>query len=473
MSRTVFISHSSHDRAIGDQICRFLEGKGVPCWIAPRDVMPGKNYGTAIVEAIDECKVFLLVLSGSSNKSQQVVREVERAASSESIIIPFRIEDVQPSRDLEFYVSAAHWLDASTKPLEKHLRELLKAIEDWQKTGAAPEERTLSATRRSAVVAAKPSAAPPFEWKLPALVIAIVIAAAAGAVALYSFHHRAATAPSIAAYTPAPSPDLSSAPSASVASAAETPEITPMPTIAAAETTTPTRLRPGEPLRMRSPSESPEVSSSPQSPARLRPGQPLTSPNPPSEQSSVSKPFPTVAPPVTPAPAAGTVPLIREVIASSEWRDEKRTHRPGYAFDGNPATAWVPERGADGPSITAHFKTPTTIRTVSILCGNPQEPSGTTNRVKQVRVTLSDGANQVFSLADENGMHGFRIDHAAPVEWIRLEIVDVYRGAKAKITPIAEIAFNRDVGPEPAPASSERPKSGSRRRHSPPPKPGY
>jgi TIR domain len=78
MKRTVFISHSSKDKAIGDEVCRFLEAKGVSCWIAPRDVTPGKNYGAAIVEAINECAVFVLILSDDSNKSGQVVREVER-----------------------------------------------------------------------------------------------------------------------------------------------------------------------------------------------------------------------------------------------------------------------------------------------------------------------------------------------------------------------------------------------------------
>lgn len=113
-------------------ICRFLEVHGISCWIAPRDVMPGKNYGAAIVEGIDECDVFVLVLSSESNKSGQVVREVERAASTNSVIIPFRIEPVQPSRNLEFYVSSSHWLDATEKPLEKHLNALVDAIKKWQ-----------------------------------------------------------------------------------------------------------------------------------------------------------------------------------------------------------------------------------------------------------------------------------------------------------------------------------------------------
>ena len=142
MKRTVFISHSSKDKAIGDEVCRFLEANGISCWIAPRDVTPGKNYGAAIVEAIDECAVFVLVLTSESNKSGQVVREVERAANANAVIIPLRAEAVQPSRDLEFYVSSSHWLDATEKPLAKHLGKLLDAIKNWKTDDEPAPERT-------------------------------------------------------------------------------------------------------------------------------------------------------------------------------------------------------------------------------------------------------------------------------------------------------------------------------------------
>jgi hypothetical protein len=131
MKTKVFISHSSKDREVAAEICQFLEARGVSCWIAPRNVTPGKNYGAAIVDAIDECGVFVLILSGESNQSGQVVREVERAAAANAVLIPFRIENIQPSRDLEFYVSSSHWLDAVGPSREKHLNDLLSAITSW------------------------------------------------------------------------------------------------------------------------------------------------------------------------------------------------------------------------------------------------------------------------------------------------------------------------------------------------------
>jgi hypothetical protein len=91
-------------------------------------VLPGLPYGEAIVEAIESSRVMVLVFSSNSNKSPQVMREVERAVSKGIPIIPLRIEQVPPSKSLEYFISAPHWLDALTPPLEKHLQSLAQTV---------------------------------------------------------------------------------------------------------------------------------------------------------------------------------------------------------------------------------------------------------------------------------------------------------------------------------------------------------
>jgi hypothetical protein len=129
MSFDVFISHSSKDSAIAHGACAALENAGHSCWISPRNIMPGQDYGEAIVEGIRNCRVFLLIFSGSSVDSPQVRRETERAVNAGLALLPFRIEDVQPSRSLEYFISSAHWLDALTKPMEPHYDYLVAAVD--------------------------------------------------------------------------------------------------------------------------------------------------------------------------------------------------------------------------------------------------------------------------------------------------------------------------------------------------------
>ncbi len=114
MQHDVFISYSSYDKTIADAICSKLENSHIRCWIAPRDILPGKEYGEAIIEAIIDCRILLLVFSVHANESPQVRREIERAVSKGKVIIPFRIEDILPTKSMEYALSNTHWLDAMT-----------------------------------------------------------------------------------------------------------------------------------------------------------------------------------------------------------------------------------------------------------------------------------------------------------------------------------------------------------------------
>ena len=58
----VFISYASQDATAANAVVVALEGRGVKCWIAPRDVVPGSLYADEIVRAINEARVVVLVL---------------------------------------------------------------------------------------------------------------------------------------------------------------------------------------------------------------------------------------------------------------------------------------------------------------------------------------------------------------------------------------------------------------------------
>ena len=110
MSHDVLISYSSQDKPIADAVCAAIEAKGIRCWVAPRDVVPGTDYAEAIVRGISDCRAMVLIFSASANESPHVRREVERAVSKAKILLPFRVEDVLPSASLEYCLSNTHWL---------------------------------------------------------------------------------------------------------------------------------------------------------------------------------------------------------------------------------------------------------------------------------------------------------------------------------------------------------------------------
>jgi hypothetical protein len=131
---SAFISYASHDKDIANDLADRVEARGLKCWIAPRDIQPGEDYARGIMRGISHCQCFVLLLSSASNLSLHVRREVERAASLSKPIYPVRIEDVQPSPQLGYFISMLHWLDAWPRLMSEHVERLIDAVqsdEEW------------------------------------------------------------------------------------------------------------------------------------------------------------------------------------------------------------------------------------------------------------------------------------------------------------------------------------------------------
>ena len=128
MSHDVFVSYSTKDKAVADAIVASLEKRKIRCWYAPRDVKPGADWGTEIAFAISESSVFLIIFSGNANRSQRVLDELNLAISKEVPILPFRIENLNPSGAMQLHLATRHWLDAFVPSWEKHINRLILAV---------------------------------------------------------------------------------------------------------------------------------------------------------------------------------------------------------------------------------------------------------------------------------------------------------------------------------------------------------
>jgi len=226
MGYDAFISYAHADKASAEAVCARLETAKIRCWIAPRDILPGADWAGAIIGALGTCKVMILIFSSHSNDSPQVSREVKRAFEKGVTVIPFRIEDVNPSESLEYYMGSVHWLDALTKPMEQHIDRLVPLIEAVLGLGDA---KTIKGGERPA---APPRTAPPRRALPKAAWIAgaIVLLAAVTAAIVWHLGQQPTIpapqpAPVVVAGTPAPAP-------------VQTPTATPVPTPVIASTAT-------------------------------------------------------------------------------------------------------------------------------------------------------------------------------------------------------------------------------------------
>jgi TolB-like protein len=124
----VFISYASQDAAVANALVEALELCRLRCWIAPRDVIAGSLYAEAIVRAINEAKVFVLVLSVHAGASPHVGKEIERATAKRRPIIALCADSEPLSPAFEYYLSESQWINLGSGLTEATAATLVDAV---------------------------------------------------------------------------------------------------------------------------------------------------------------------------------------------------------------------------------------------------------------------------------------------------------------------------------------------------------
>ena len=123
----VFISYSNFDKYIADAACHFIEARKLRCFIAPRDITT-PDWAGCITNAIAHSKAFVVIVSEHSIDSPEVSKEITLATRVSNYIFPFLIEDTQMNERMAYHLSAYHWIDAITPPIEQRLNELADRV---------------------------------------------------------------------------------------------------------------------------------------------------------------------------------------------------------------------------------------------------------------------------------------------------------------------------------------------------------
>jgi len=124
----VFISCASQDAVVAKAVVGALEGAGLRCWIAPRDVVPGALYADEIVRAINEAQVVVLILSEQAVASPHVGKEIERASSKRRRIVALRTDSVSLPRAFEYFLSESQWIDVGSAGIDAAAAKLVEAV---------------------------------------------------------------------------------------------------------------------------------------------------------------------------------------------------------------------------------------------------------------------------------------------------------------------------------------------------------
>ncbi len=116
MKYDVFISYSSVDQKVAEGVCGYLESQGIRCFVAYRDIPRGVVWAAAIVDALDDSQMMVVIFSESFNNSDQVDREIELASENKMPILTFRISNNSFSGAKKYYLKNLNWIDAFPDP---------------------------------------------------------------------------------------------------------------------------------------------------------------------------------------------------------------------------------------------------------------------------------------------------------------------------------------------------------------------
>jgi len=131
--KEVFISyHMNSSTDIVEKISAALDGVGISSWYAKKDIEGA--YASAVIEAIESCRVFLLILNEHSSSSAHCLNEInavfERLNKKEDVVIlPFKIDKCELSRDAYYYLGRIRMFDGSLPPEMERVAELVERIE--------------------------------------------------------------------------------------------------------------------------------------------------------------------------------------------------------------------------------------------------------------------------------------------------------------------------------------------------------
>lgn len=130
----IFLSHSSKNAKEAEAVCKVLEQAGHKCFLAPRDIPSGREYAEEIVNGIDSSSAVVLLLSEAANSSPHVLREIERAVSKKLSIIVYKLEDVELSKSMEYFLMTHQWVNEKS---DKGYKEILSCINGLEDKNAA------------------------------------------------------------------------------------------------------------------------------------------------------------------------------------------------------------------------------------------------------------------------------------------------------------------------------------------------
>jgi hypothetical protein len=143
-----FISYARVDSKIVDTLILRLKKAGYRVWVDRAGIAGGDHWRQEIVDAIENCTVFILALSPHSVRSENVRKEVDLADSANRLILPIELQPITdlPAK-LKYQLAGIQRINLSGN-FELGFRQLVDAMETGSTPASAPWKTSAQAIGR-------------------------------------------------------------------------------------------------------------------------------------------------------------------------------------------------------------------------------------------------------------------------------------------------------------------------------------
>ncbi len=123
--KDIFVSFSKEDKNLSRKLVSKLEAEGYSCNVLPRDSSHGKPE-----ELIAESRIFILMLSSGTEKSEQVTEQLKSAVENNCFIIPFKAGKISDNLGMQYMLTELEWVDAFGDGFDEAYEVLLEIIDE-------------------------------------------------------------------------------------------------------------------------------------------------------------------------------------------------------------------------------------------------------------------------------------------------------------------------------------------------------
>ena len=136
----VFTSYSRRDTEVVDSIVAKMSQAGMSVWIDREAIKAGNSWRVQIVQAIDTCQAFVLMLSPNSAASDNVRKEIDLSQDSGRTIFAVMLEPTKIPAEIRYQLAGLQFVDIQMLGFDKAVDLLIETVREHLAKFAPVEE---------------------------------------------------------------------------------------------------------------------------------------------------------------------------------------------------------------------------------------------------------------------------------------------------------------------------------------------